>query len=198
MAYYFSKKQDTALNLNKIKANLRGSYLEFYTGSGVFSKDKVDKGTELLINSAVLKDKWKVLDLGCGYGVVGIVAKKLFPKTIVMMADVNKRAVKLAKMNLELNRVEGYVLRSDLFEKIKGKFDTIIVNPPQKAGKDVCFNMIEESKEHLLENGLLQLVARHNVGGKTLAKKMGEVFGNVEVLAKKGGYRVYVSKLKDF
>ena len=83
---------------------------------------------------------------------------------------------------------------SDLFSGIPEKFDTILLNPPQSAGKKLCFQMIEKSKEHLNKEGLLQLVARPRKGGKTLAGKMKEVFGNVEVIAKGAGFSVYASK----
>ena len=123
MKYYFSKKQDSKLDLRKIKVHLRDKYFEFYTGSGVFSKSKLDKGSELLINSIILKDKWKILDLGTGWGAVGVVVAKLFPSAKVIMLDINQRAVKLAKMNLKLNNVEAEVKQSDLFEKINSKFN---------------------------------------------------------------------------
>lgn len=197
MKHYFSEYQDSELKLKKIKVILRDRSFEFHTGSGVFSKDKVDKGSELLINSCIVKKKWKILDLGCGYGVVGIAIAKSFPTTEIVMVDVNKRAVKLARMNLKLNKVDNVkVLDSDLFEKMNQKFNTIIVNPPQKAGKEICFKIIEESKDYLEKGGLLQLVARHNKGGKTLEQKMKGVFGNVKEMAKKGGYRVYISRKK--
>jgi len=196
MTYYFSKFQESEIKLRKIKANLRGIGFEFYSGSGVFSKDKIDKGTELLINSCILTHGWKVLDFGCGYGAIGISIAKFFPDTNVLMADINKRAVKLAKMNVKMNNIgNAHLTSSDLFQTINQRFNTIIVNPPQKAGKDVCFKIIEEAKNHLEPNGLLQLVARHNKGGKTLELKMKEVYGNVKEIAKKAGYRVYVSEL---
>src|SRR3989338_2984749 len=144
MSYYFSQKQESKLNIKKIIAYMRDNYFEFYSGSGVFSKERVDKGTELLANSAIVEDNWKFFDLGCGYGVVGIVLKKTHPSLSIVMADVNERALKLAKMNLKLNKVEASVLHSDLFQKIAESFNTIIVNPPQKAGKEVCFKIIEE------------------------------------------------------
>ncbi|HLC96457.1 MAG TPA: methyltransferase [Candidatus Nanoarchaeia archaeon] len=193
MSHYFSEKQETPLNLRKVKALLRKHEFDFFSGSGVFSKDHIDKGSVLLVNSVSIRDGWNVLDLGCGIGVVGVVVKKLFPTTKILCTDVNKRAITLTQMNFTLHKLEAEVRLSNSFEKIPERFDTIIVNPPQKAGKDVCFSMIEQSKEHLSEGGLLQLVARHQKGGKELEKKMKEVFGNVETLAKGGGYRVYCS-----
>ena len=196
MAHYFSQEQASPLKLKKISAALRGHDFEFYTGSGVFSKDSIDKGTALLIENAIIEKNWKIMDLGCSYGAVGIIIAKLFPETTIVMADINKRALQLAKMNLKLNHVaNAEVIFSDLYKSIEGKFNTIIVNPPQKAGKETCFEIIEKSIGYLEPNGSLQLVARHNKGGKELEKKMNLVFGNVKAIAKKGGYRVYTSIL---
>ena len=111
MTHYFSKKQRSNPNIRKVKAYLRETNLEFFTASGIFSKDHVDKGSELLINSAIIEDNWKVLDLGCGYGPVGITIKKLYPEIQLTMTDVNERALKLAKMNLKLYKL-GVVFMS--------------------------------------------------------------------------------------
>lgn len=195
MPHYYSEKQKGELKLNKIDANLRGKFFEFYSGSGVFSAKRVDRGTEILIENAILKNGWKILDLGSGYGVVGITIKKSFPKTDVTLAEINERAIKLSKMNAELNKAEVEIIKSNLYDKIgQKKFDTILTNPPQSAGKAVCFEIIEKAKTHLEKNGLLQLVARHNKGGRQLSEKMREVFGNVKEIAKESGYRVYVSE----
>jgi len=197
MPHYFSEEQTSPFKINKIAARLRGELFEFYTSSGVFSPNNIDRGTEILINYLIIKEKWDILDLGCGYGAVGIVIAKHFPKNRVIMADINKRAVKLSKMNLRLNNlINAEVRQGNLFETVKEneKFDSILVNPPQTAGKKVCFEIIEKSKNYIKEKGLLQLVARHNIGGKELSKKMKEVFGNVKDIAKKSGYRVYISE----
>ena len=193
MAHYYSKKQESPLNLKTISAVLRGKRMEFYTGSGVFSRDKIDDGSYILIENVIIRKGWKVLDLGCGYGAVGISIAKS-ENADVVLADVNERAVHLAGKNIELNKVNASARTSDLFSNIPEKFDTILLNPPQSAGKKLCFQMIEESKEHLNKNGLLQLVARPKKGGRTLAEKMKEVFGNVEVISKGAGFSVYVSK----
>jgi len=195
MPHYYSEKQTSPLRLEKIKAVLRKKLFEFYSGSGVFSKKKVDNGTKVLVENCSVKDGWNILDLGCGYGVVGIVIAKIFPKTAVLMVDVNKRALKLAKMSLELNNVENADVKySNLYSAVKEKFNTIIVNPPITAGRKLCFRIIEEAKEHLEKDGLLQLIAKHRKGGKMLGEKMLEVFGNMEEKAKSGGYRLYISK----
>jgi len=194
MVHYYSEHQTSPLKLRKINAFLRNNNLEFYTGSGIFSPDKVDFGSKLLIESCIIKPDWDILDLGCGYGAVGISIAKAFPRARVFMTDINKRAVKLALKNITLNNIKAEVKQGGLFEKIKEKFDTILVNPPQKAGKEICFSMIEQSFGYLKDGGLLQLVARHNKGGKSLKKKMESVFKNIETMEKKKGYSVYISQ----
>ncbi len=193
MDHYYSEKQETKFVLRKIKARLRNKDFEFFTSPGIFSGKQVDKATELLINKAIIEEGWRILDLGCGYGPVGIVLGKLFNIKVVM-TDINKRAVKLSKINAGLNKIKADVVRGNLFENIKGKFDAILLNPPMAAGRKVCFEMIEKSFDFLKGNGLLEIVARHQKGGKILEKKMKEVFGNVKDVAKKGGFRVYISK----
>ncbi len=194
MSHYYSKKQESSFEPKKIRGVIRGKSYEFYTAKGVFSKDKVDFGTKLLAENMKVAAEDEVLDLGCGYGVIGVVAAGL-TKEQVIMVDVNKRAVRLARMNTKkLDNVE--VINSDTYQELKGmKFNVILLNPPQTAGKKVCMKMIEDAKMHLKENGSLQVVARHNKGGETLSKYMEEVFGNVDTLVKQGGYRVYISKL---
>lgn len=194
-SHYFSPIQESNFQKRTIYAKLRGLSFEFRSGSGTFSKKKVDKGSTLLINQAIIKESWRVLDLGCGYGVIGVSIAKIFPKSEVVMIDINKRGVGLAKENAELNHVSNVsIFSSDLYSKVNGKFDTILLNPPQTAGKETCFKMINGSKIFLKKKGLLQIVARHNVGGKTLSQKMLEVFGNMQEIAKGSGYRVYVSE----
>lgn len=193
--HYYSEKQTSEVKLKLISARLRDIDLEFFTASGVFSGKKVDKGSELLANDSIIKGGWRILDLGCGYGPVGIAVAKAYPDAEVILTDINSRAVKIARMNRKHNRVSNIsIAQGDMFEKVTGKFNTILLNPPQTAGKDICFQMIEKSKGFLKAGGTLQTVARHNKGGKTLSEKMKSVFGNVEGASKKSGYRIYISK----
>ncbi|MBI2652996.1 class I SAM-dependent methyltransferase [Candidatus Woesearchaeota archaeon] len=193
MEHYYSREQKSLLNIKKIRQKIKNIGFEFYTASGVFSKDRIDLGTLVLAENMIVAKNQKVLDVGCGIGILGIVAAKLFNSDAVM-SEINKRAVMLAKMNIKLNNVKAEIYQGNLYEKIKdNEFDIILSNPPQTAGKEVCFQLIEQSKKYLKRNGGLQLVARHNKGGRTLSKKMEEVFGNVKVIAKKSGYWVYMS-----
>jgi 16S rRNA G1207 methylase RsmC len=195
--HYYTKKQTSAFRPVKVPIRASGIETEFYTSGGVFSPRKLDLGTKLLIDAATIEKGWKVLDLGCGYGVVGILLKKQHPSIDLVMSDVNPRAVKLAKMNAKLHRIDADILQSDSFDNKEldtMRFDTILLNPPQTAGKDVCFQMIEQSKAHLKKQGTLQIVARSQKGGKQLSKKMKDTFNNIEETAKGSGYRVYVSR----
>ncbi|MBI2658884.1 class I SAM-dependent methyltransferase [Candidatus Woesearchaeota archaeon] len=192
MEHYYSEQQKSLPGIKKIKQKIKGKEFEFYTASGIFSKEKIDKGTLILAENMVIDKNAKVLDIGCGIGILGIAVAKLF-NADAAMSDINKRAVMLAKKNCKLNNVKAEIHQDNLYEKIKNyDFDAILSNPPQTAGKNVCFKLIEESKKYLKNGGNLQLVARHNKGGKTLSNKMQEVFGNVKVLAKKSGYWVYM------
>ena len=193
MEHYYSEKQKSLLNFKKIRQKINGKEFEFCTASGIFSKDRIDKGTLILAENMQIAKNSDVLDIGCGIGVLGIVAAKLFNANVVM-SDINKRAVMLAKKNAKLNNVKGEFYQGNLYEPIKkNDFDVVLSNPPQTAGKEICFQLIEQSKNYLKNNGSLQLVARHNKGGKTLSNKMQEVFGNVKVIAKEAGYWVYMS-----
>ena len=193
MEHYYSKEQASPLDLKKISQRIKGNNFDFYTASGIFSRDKVDKGTLILAENMIIDKNAKVLDIGCGIGIIGIAAAKIFNANVIM-GDINKRAVMLAKKNIQLNNVNAIICQGDLYENIKDSdFDVVLTNPPQTAGKELCFRLIEQSKGHLKQGGNLQLVARHNKGGATLSKKMEDVFGNVKIIAKKSGYSVYIS-----
>ena len=194
MEHYFTKSPKSELKIYKIVAILRNKEINFYTASGLFSPSSVDRGSELLINKCIIKDNWKVLDLGCGYGIIGLSLLLTNPTLKLTFSDINERAVKLTNMNLNSHHLKAEVMQSDGFENIKDKFDTILLNPPQTAGKQLCQKLIEDSKQHLNAKGGLQLVARHNKGGKELSKKMLEIFGNVKDVSKGAGYRIYLSQ----
>ncbi|MBS3175997.1 class I SAM-dependent methyltransferase [Candidatus Woesearchaeota archaeon] len=196
--HYFSKQQETPLHEKKVRVTLRGHLLHFTTGSGVFSKTKIDDGSFLLIEKSDIPETvTNILDLGCGYGPVGIAMAKVFPKAKIVMSDINERAIFLTQKNIRQNKIQNATaIQSDGFENIKETFDVILLNPPQTAGKEICFKLIRESKDHLNKNGTLQLVARHQKGGKSLSEYMKVVFGNVKEIAKNKGYRIYVSMNK--
>ena len=174
-----------------IELFIRGEYFKFITASGVFSFGKLDRGTQLLIESAVLDKDWEVLDLGCGYGVIGIVASKFVKR--VVMTDVNRRAVNIAKKNLKINNIKNAEVRwGYLYEPVTGeKFHSIITNPPVHAGKDVLREIVINAPLHLYDGGLLQIVIRTNQGAKYIKSLMERNFKEVIEVSKGSGFRVY-------
>ncbi len=192
--HYYSPNPQSRQQEHTFTENICGETLELTTDSSVFSASKIDTGTRILLENVRIYKNWHVLDLGCGYGAVGVTLAKAHPDLQVVLSDVNARAVKLARKNAAQNNVVIKEITSDGFEHITEQFDTILLNPPQTAGKKVCERLIVESEKHIVSGGLFQLVARHNKGGAQFEKFMKEVFGNVEQTAKQSGFRVYVSR----
>ncbi len=190
--YYFTENPESQEKLIQFKEVLRDFNFTFQTNTGVFSKDGVDSGTRLLIDSLSLRPGQRVLDLGCGYGPIGIVASFLVSNSgFVDMVDINQRAVALAKANLELNNVgNARVWQSDGFTEVTESYDRILTNPPIRSGKNVIYPMVEQAFQHCKVGGGLMLVIRTKQGAKSMARKMEQVFGNVATVNKKAGYRI--------
>jgi len=175
----------------EVKTRIRNFDLYLKSASGIFSAKEIDRASKLLIEKAELPKKGKILDLGCGYGMIGIVASKVCPGCTVILTDINKRAIKIAKENVSLNRVNAHVLQGNLYEPVKGeKFDVILLNPPMVAGREIVLKMIHQSVEHLNTKGSLQIVARKTKGGAFLFAEMKTLFREVKVLARSGGFWV--------
>jgi len=165
-----------------------GRVLRFQTDAGVFSKQHVDPGSELLCKSLPDDLSGDVLDMGCGWGAMTVMTLARFPKANVTMADVNERALGLAVSNVEKNRMMAKAVLSDGFEKIEGMFDAVITNPPIRAGKAVIYKMFEDAKAHLRENGSLYLVIRKQQGAPSALKFLKELYRKAEVIERDGGY----------
>ena len=169
----------------------RGIPLAFRTDAGVFSKGEVDDGTDLLLKSLPEEMAGDILDLGCGWGVIGICVARRWPDTRVTMADVNLRALELAQGNAERNRAEVRCLESDGMEALKGSlFDAVITNPPIRAGKQVIYRMFADAEECLRPGGLLILVIRKQQGAESCLRYLQTLFPKVEKTAKSGGFWV--------
>ena len=198
MSHYYTNDQNLPSKEVSFEYFYEGERFVFYTDYGVFSKTQVDYGTYLLINE-VRKHSLgsSVLDLGCGYGVVGIVLKTLFKLCDLTSVDINPRAVELAKLNYPLNNVEGNCFVSNIYENIEGKFSHIVTNPPIRAGKVVIYQMFEEAYTHLEDNGCLWVVIRKAQGAKSAITKINEVFGNCETIRKEKGYFILKAKKVD-
>ncbi len=196
MSHYFNREPFfKKLRIRKIITNLRGFNITLITLPGVFSSIGIDLGTRLLIENMIVQDYWNILDLGCGYGVIGIVAAKLAPNGHVIMTDINKLALKLAKINVRLNNVKNVKIRyGNLYEPVKNmKFNTIITNPPWSAGMSLNEKLIRESINYLEPGGYFQLVVPSKFS-KRIAKIVEETYGNFEELTSESRYVVYVAR----
>ena len=169
----------------------RGHSFAMRTDAGVFSKGALDDGTRLLLD-ALPELSGDVLDLGCGWGPIGIAVKKTWPGVRVTMADVNLRALELARHNAASAGVEAEILESDGFSALAGRsFDCVITNPPIRAGKQVIYRMFADAAKALREDGALWLVIRKQQGADSAEKHLKTIFADVSVQAKAKGYRVY-------
>ncbi|MGD0977627.1 MAG: class I SAM-dependent methyltransferase [Candidatus Bathyarchaeia archaeon] len=194
--HYFVANPKSRPRYGLIRTHLRGKPFEFLTASGVFSKQRIDLGTRLLIESMLLPKKGCALDIGCGYGAVGIGAAAFNPRLYVILVDVNARAVWLARQNVEKNMVSNAeVRRGCLYAPVKDLiFDCVLSNPPVSAGMETVKAMIVEAPRHMVCGGVFQMVVKSKIGGKRLRTIFEEAFGNVEVLARESGYRVLLSR----
>ncbi|MCS7097629.1 MAG: methyltransferase [Candidatus Methanomethyliaceae archaeon] len=195
--HYFTGEVGDKRRSYEIKFDFAGNTVRFVSSDGVFSKTHIDPGTKILLKALFecmeMPEEFDVLDLGCGYGVIGIIIAKMRPKANITMVDVNPIAIRLARKNVEINGLSNVtIIRSDLYSQLKGrKFDFIVSNPPLAAGYKVVFSLIEGAKEYLKENGSIILVLKK--GHNTISRKMAETFGNVNIIIKKSGYRVFQS-----
>ena len=189
---YFAEKPAARRRPTELVATLRGRRFRFRTDSGIFSPGRIDKGTELLVETMELPPGGDVLDWGCGYGVVGIVAAALAPGCRVTLGETNERAVELTRDNVRLSGVTNvYVAAGDMFGWLPDlTFDAILTNPPIRAGNQVVFRLIEDCAESVRPDGSFWLVGRRKQGIATLQRRMERVFGRVETVAAKAGYRV--------
>jgi 16S rRNA G1207 methylase RsmC len=197
--HYFAPKPKSKPKFGIIQTRLRGIPFKFLTASGVFSKKRVDLGTKLLIEAMVLPETGHVLDMGCGYGAVGIAAAKLNPNLHVVMVDINERAVRLARQNIRLNGIyNAEVRKGHLYQPVENTlFNCILSNPPVSAGLATVKAIITEAPKHMVEKATLQMVLKSKIGGKRIKKIFEETFGNCTILARESGYRVLMAEKPD-
>ena len=187
MGQYFDN-QSLPSKMVKTECFLLGTKFIFYTDNGVFSKDGLDFGSRLLLETIPLEEVGgKVLDMGCGYGVLGIVLNKLL-SCYVDMVDVNLRAIHLAEINIKENHCSNInVFESNVYENIHSKYTCIITNPPIRAGKKVVYDIVMNAQNYLENDGVLFLVIRKEQGAKSLIVDLEKQY-TVEVLNKKKGF----------
>ena len=197
MSHYFSEVQDVKSVKKIINYEIKNEKFEFLTDNGVFSKTKVDFGTDVMLRTFLNENKKleniRILDIGCGYGVVSVVVKRFFEKAKILSTDVNERALELTKKNIQKNnRTDDFEVRkSFVFDNISENFDMILSNPPIRAGKQVIFEIYEKSFFHLNKNGKFYCVIQTKHGAKSTKKKLEELFGNCTTLVIEAGYRIF-------
>lgn len=190
---YFDVNPDAAHDIHDLAVVLLGQKMNFYTDAGVFSKKMIDYGSQVLLSSLDFQEGESVLDVGCGYGPIGLSLAKVQGVTVTMV-DVNERALDLAKKNANRNGVEAQIFSSDVYEAVVGVFDHVISNPPIRAGKKVVHQVITGSFEHLKPGGDLTIVIQKKQGAPSAKAKMEDSFGNCEIVKKDKGYYILRSE----
>ena len=193
MDHYYSANPESESNERKIKYELKDRTFKFISDNGVFSKEHVDFATDFMLRTIIDDElEGSVLDMGCGYGVIGITVSNLCSKvSSVTLCDINNRAIDLATRNAERNRVvNAKIFASDGFANVEGRFDIIITNPPIRAGKAVIYKMYEDAKEYLNDGGRFYLVINKKHGAPSTINYLNELYSEVEVLDKKAGFNV--------
>ncbi|MEY8443022.1 class I SAM-dependent methyltransferase [Lactococcus ileimucosae] len=195
---YYEDNRDLAHDVQELSVELLGLPLHFLTDAGVFSKNAIDYGSRVLLDNFQPEEAETLLDVGCGYGTLALTLAKKYGLKATLV-DVNSRALDLAKKNADRNNIEvDGIFLSNIYDNVEQSFDAIISNPPIRAGKEVVHAILSDAYRHLNDNGHLTVVIQKKQGAPSAQKKMNEVFGNCEVVAKDKGYyilRSYKEKL---
>lgn len=190
---YYDEHPDAQNDIHELQVVLLGERMKFLTDAGVFSKKMIDFGSQVLLSCLSFQQGETVLDVGCGYGPLGLSLVKA-QGIHATMVDVNTRALDLAKKNAALNKVEATIFQSNVYDQVEGSFDHIISNPPIRAGKKVVHQVLSGSFDHLNPGGDLTIVIQKKQGAPSAKAKMEEVFGNCEILKKDKGYYILRSE----
>lgn len=195
---YYEDNRDLAHDVQELSVELLGLSLHFLTDAGVFSKNAIDYGSRVLLDNFQPEGAKTLLDVGCGYGTLALTLAKKYGLKATLV-DVNSRALDLAKKNADKNNIEvNGIFLSNIYDNVEEKFDGIISNPPIRAGKEVVHTILSDAYEHLNDDGHLTIVIQKKQGAPSAQKKMKDVFGNCEIVAKDKGYyilRSYKEKL---
>lgn len=197
MAHYFDLDPSLASKERNIEYVIDGRVITLVSDNGVFSKDKIDEGSLAFLKVIVpLRLSGKILDLGCGYGPIGLTIALTSPEARVHLADINTRALALCEKNAKLLGLSQRVtiLQSDVYENIEDAYDSIVINPPIRAGKVVTYAMYDGAFTHLIDGGSLFIVIRKNQGAPSASKYIESIFGNVTLLKRDKGYYIYQAK----
>jgi len=191
--HYFTEHPRSRPDRRELRFLYRGELLSFAVDSGVFAARGLDPGSALLIEHLGVVDGERVLDLGCGWGAVGVAAAKSTPAGRVVLTDVNRRATRLVRENLERNRVRNAEVRvGPLFAPVAGeRFDVIATNPPFHVGRTTILGLLAEAPDHLTERGRLLVVGKGSQGIRFYQEWLADHWSpGVEVVGRHSGYRV--------
>ncbi len=191
--HYYTNKPNAPHDERVFSFTLRDQPLRFVTDAGVFSRERIDYGSVLLIETMEISRTASVLDVGCGYGPIGLSAAKLADQGKVTMLDINERAVQLAKRNAEANHIHNVeIIQSDLYEKVAGRsFDVIVTNPPIRAGKEVVHRIFTEGHALLNAGGSMWVVIQKKQGAPSALKKLQEIYETVAEVDRSKGYFIF-------
>jgi 16S rRNA (guanine1207-N2)-methyltransferase len=194
--HYYSQRPTAAHDVHRIKETLRGRTYTFVTDAGVFSKKGVDYGSKVLIETLEIAETSEVLDVGCGYGPIGLTAANLAIKGKVTMVDINERALELSRLNAESNRVANVeIMQSDMLDAVINRsFDVVITNPPIRAGKETVHQIFEQSHHVLKPGGTLWIVIQKKQGAPSAFVKLESLFSQVTEIGRDKGYRIIRAK----
>lgn len=198
MSHYFTDNRELAKNRKDLSFRFSCFNLTFVSDNGVFCKNYIDEGSIVLLETL---NKYplgkKILDVGCGYGTIGITLKKCNPDSQIDMVEINPRAVELAQINAKKNQCEVRVIESDVYSNVEDRdYTDIVTNPPIRAGKKVIYKIFSEAYDHLIDNGSMWVVIRKNHGAPSAKKYIESIFGNCEIIRKDKGYYILKSQKK--
>lgn len=193
---YYEDNQDLSHDFQTLTVELLGQSMRFKTDRGVFSKNGIDYGSRVLLENYQPESAKSLLDVGCGYGTLGLTLAKKFDLDVTMV-DVNSRALDLCRKNAIDNTVSNSKIElSNIYESVSEKYDAIISNPPIRAGKEVVHEILAGAFGHLNDGGHLTIVIQKKQGAPSAQKKMEEVFGNCQLVARDKGYFILRSYKK--
>lgn len=192
--HYYSQSPVSAHAVRAFTIDRGGKTLRFETDAGVFSKAHLDQGTALLLDALPAQVSGRALDLGCGWGAVGVCMAAQWPNASIVMTDVNERAVALARENLRRNGLGATVSQGDGLAHLEGTFDLIAVNPPIRAGKAVVHRLLAEGLAALSPGGAMYVVMRKQQGAESAQRFMQAQGATVDIVARGGGFRVFCAQ----
>jgi len=191
--HYFTAQPAAQSHPEQFTVSVQGVDLILTSDRGVFSHGQLDNGTLRLLKKMELPESGDFLDLGCGYGVIGLVAAKLRPAAYVTLVDINERATRLAAANARANGISNVeVLTGDALQVLEDRqFDVILCNPPIRVGKPKLHELIEDAAQRLRPSGVLWMVIHTRQGAKTHLREMAPLFSACATVSRKWGYRVF-------